>query len=59
MLENANHLQVTYAAKESLEVNSSPSRIIKLFGVTYHLYSQGLPLFGQVFASEFRLKMYF
>ncbi|PQQ11577.1 putative apyrase 6 [Prunus yedoensis var. nudiflora] len=45
-------LQVTYAAKESLEVNSSPSRIIKLFGVTYHLYSQGLPLFGQDAAWE-------
>ncbi|KAI5323446.1 hypothetical protein L3X38_032518 [Prunus dulcis] len=45
-------LQVTYAAKESLGVNSSPSRIIKLFGVTYHLYSQGLPLFGQDAAWE-------
>lgn len=42
-------VQVTFAAKQSRQVNSSPSRIIKLFGVTYHLYSQGLPLFGQVF----------
>lgn len=45
-------LQVTFAQKETLEVQSSPSRIIKLFGVTYHLYSQGLPQFGQDAAWE-------
>ncbi|KAM1100447.1 hypothetical protein ACFX15_006685 [Malus domestica] len=45
-------LQVTFAAKQSRQVNSSPSRIIKLFGVTYHLYSKGLPLFGQDAAWE-------
>lgn len=47
------HLQVTFAQNETLEVQSSPSRIIKLFGVTYHLSSQGLPQFGQVFAPSF------
>ncbi|KAK9939332.1 hypothetical protein M0R45_016030 [Rubus argutus] len=45
-------LQVTFAHNETLEVQSSPSRIIKLFGVTYHLYSQGLPQFGQDAAWE-------
>ncbi|KAK9939336.1 hypothetical protein M0R45_016033 [Rubus argutus] len=45
-------LQVTFAQNETLEVQSSPSRIIKLFGVTYHLYSQGLPQFGQDAAWE-------
>ncbi|KAM5584846.1 putative apyrase 6 [Rosa sericea] len=45
-------LQVTFAQKETPQVQSSPSRVIKLFGVTYHLYSHGLPQFGQDAAWE-------
>ncbi|KAK4753731.1 hypothetical protein SAY87_001835 [Trapa incisa] len=43
-------LQVTYAMKDSISVQSS--RVIRILGTDYNLYTQGFPQFGQDAAWE-------